>query len=76
MQSAKERLRSLEDNVNNLMFRMDDLKAQEDALSNQNQSVASHLMAVSSLTSVLVLAVGVLQFDAVKHVLRKRHFIR
>lgn len=75
IEQTNQKIRQLDDSINTLLFGMDSLRKQEDILSQQNAATSRHLVTVSILTSIVVVAVGILQFDAVKEVLRKRKII-
>lgn len=75
MDLTNDKIQTLEQDLNRLLLQMDDLKHQEEILSRYNSATSRHLVTLSSLTSVIIVAIGVMQFDAVKVALRKRKVI-
>lgn len=75
MDLTNDKIHNLEQDLNRLLLQIDDLKHQEEMLSRYNSATSRHLVTLSSLTSVIIVAIGVMQFDAVKLALRKRKVI-
>ncbi|CAN8065202.1 unnamed protein product [Agarophyton chilense] len=75
IESTNDKIRNLEDDLNRLLTQIDDLKQQEATLSQYNSATSKHLVTLSSLTSIVIIAIGALQFDAVKVTLRQKKVI-
>lgn len=73
---ANSHIRKLEEDILVLVDKMDVLREQERILTLKNESTSSFLTTVSSLTSLLVLGVGLLQFEMMQGVLKERKVIR
>lgn len=76
MDTAHESLRQLESEITMLVEVMDAMREQEQVLTSANESTSRFLTTVSSLTSLFVLSVGMLQLEVVQAVLKYRKFIR
>lgn len=72
---TSRKIRELEESLKNVLFRLDDLNIQEGNLSQANDTTSSHVVLVSSLTSVVILAVGLIQFDFIKGTLKSSKVI-
>lgn len=72
---VKDKIRLVEEDLNLVLGRMDDIRVQEEALFRHNRATATQLVSLSSVTSIVIVLIGFLQFDAVKSALRKRKFI-
>lgn len=74
--NAYQNLRRLEGEIMELVEMMDALRKQEQLLTSTNESTSRFLMTLSSLASLFVLVVGMLQLEMVQGVLKQRKFIR
>lgn len=73
---ANGHIKKLEEDVLDLVGKMDLLKEEEQLLTMRNEYTSRFLIMVNSLASMLVMAVGALQLEAIQGVLRERKFIR
>lgn len=68
-------IQKLEDEVSDLMGKMDALREKERLLTMTNETTSRFLTRVSMLTSLFVMIVGMLQLELTEGVLRERKFI-